>query len=131
MGCRRGVDAHEAFTALRAFLTANGIDESLIASVATAEEKGDEAAIVIAAQRLGVRLSLFPAALLASRQTPNQSEACARRFGTRPFSVSEAAALFGAENSGGQAELVVPKTAACGTMTFAVARASAGGEDDS
>ncbi len=131
MGCRRGVDAQEAFTALRAFLKTNGIDEALIASVSTAEEKGDEAAIVTAAQRLGVRLRLFPAALLASRQTPNQSEACARRFGTRPFSVSEAAALFGAENGGGQAELVVPKTAACGTMTFAVARAPAGGEDDS
>ncbi|MBO4313904.1 MAG: cobalamin biosynthesis protein [Desulfovibrio sp.] len=131
MGCRRGVDAQVAFTALAAFLKANAIEEALIASVSTVEEKGAEPAIVLAARRLGVPIRLFPAALLASRTTPNPSEACARRFGTRPFSVSESAALFGAEKLGGQAELVVPKTAACGTITFAVARASAGGKHDS
>lgn len=124
IGCRRGV----AFAALEDFvqtnLVAHGLSIKSVATLATADIKGDEPAILELLQRYGWNLETHTVEeLKAVKDIPSPSERVLRLIGTP--SVSEASALL----SSGYGELLVCKQKGVG-MTMAIARRS-GFEDDS
>jgi cobalt-precorrin 5A hydrolase len=79
--------------ALREALLAAGGTEGL-AAVATISDKADAEALKLLARECGVPIRAVPADLLASIETPTQSQRITEAFGTG--SVAEAAALAAA-----------------------------------
>jgi cobalt-precorrin 5A hydrolase len=118
IGCRRGV----AFAALedfvRAALLAHGLSIESVATLATADIKGDEPAILALVQRYGWTLETHTVEeLKAVKDIPSPSERVLHLIGTS--SVSEASALL----SSAHGELLVCKQKGVG-MTIAIARRS-------
>ncbi|MDM4718973.1 precorrin-3B C(17)-methyltransferase [Micromonospora sp. WMMA1363] len=114
VGASRGVPAGEVRGLLDRVLTEAGLSAASLRCLASADVKADEAGIRATADALGVPLVTWPAADLAAVDVPNPSEVVRAAVGTP--SVAEAAALLG-----GDAELLVPKTATA-MATVAVAR---------
>jgi len=116
IGCRRGV----AFGDLESFvctaLQAHGLSIKSVATLATADIKGDELAILELVQRYGWTLDTHTVEeLRAVKDIPSPSERVLHLVGTS--SVSEASALL----SSAYGDLVVHKQKGVG-MTIAVAR---------
>jgi len=76
VGCRRGAPAPDIETAIRTALQSAGIAADALDAIATAQAKGAEAGIAVAAEKLGVRVVLVPEAELktASARTTTRSE---------------------------------------------------------
>ncbi|MDR1777069.1 MAG: cobalamin biosynthesis protein [Desulfovibrio sp.] len=117
LGCRKDVPREAVHEALEACFSAEGLEMSAIAALATVREKRDCPAIVRAAARLGLPVLDFSAEHLAARASPNPSGAAGRRFEQPPFSVCEAAALSAA---GPDSRLIVAKRKFHGLLTLAV-----------
>ncbi|MFG3707134.1 precorrin-3B C(17)-methyltransferase [Micromonospora sp. NPDC047670] len=114
VGASRGVPAAEVRGLLDRVLAEAGLSPASLRHLASADIKADEAGIRATADALGVPLVTHPAAQLAAVDVPHPSEVVRAAVGTP--SVAEAAALLG-----GDAELLVPKTATA-MATVAVAR---------
>ncbi|MGN9776922.1 precorrin-3B C(17)-methyltransferase [Micromonospora sp. H33] len=114
VGASRGVPAGEVRALLDRVLAEAGLSPASLRCLASADVKADEAGIRATADALRVPLVTWPAAELAAVDVPNPSEVVRAAVGTP--SVAEAAALLG-----GDAELLVPKTATA-MATVAVAR---------
>ncbi|WP_422733312.1 precorrin-3B C(17)-methyltransferase [Micromonospora sp. WMMD558] len=114
VGASRGVPAEEVRGLLDRVLTEAGLSPASLRRLASADVKADEAGIRATADALRVPLVTWSAAELAAVDVPNPSEVVRAAVGTP--SVAEAAALLG-----GDAELLVPKTATA-MATVAVAR---------
>ncbi|PZG14462.1 precorrin-3B C(17)-methyltransferase [Micromonospora craterilacus] len=114
VGASRGVPAPEVRDLLAKVLAGVGLSPASLRHLASADVKADEPGIVATAEASGVPLVTYPAAELAAVDVPNPSEVVRAAVGTP--SVAEAAALIG-----GEAELLVPKTATA-MATVAVAR---------
>ncbi|MDO3705232.1 precorrin-3B C(17)-methyltransferase [Micromonospora sp. C28SCA-DRY-2] len=114
VGASRGVPAAQVRELLDRVLAAAGLSPASLRHLASADVKADEAGIRATADALGVPLVTYPAAALAAVDVPHPSEVVRAAVGTP--SVAEAAALLG-----GEAELLVPKTATA-MATVAVAR---------
>ena len=128
VGTERGAEPAELIGLVHDVLARHGLAEDAVAAVASLDLKGDEPAVLAAADSLGVPLALFDAATLEAERprlrTP--SETVFREVGCH--GVAEGAALAAA---GPDAELAVAKTRSK-RATCAVARApkaivSAGG----
>jgi cobalt-precorrin 5A hydrolase len=106
VGCRRGAPAPDIETAIRAALARAGVGADALDAIATAQAKGAETGIAVAAEKLGVRVVLVPDAELkaASARTTTRSERVLALSGVP--SVAEAAALAAA---GPSAHLVSPR----------------------
>jgi cobalt-precorrin 5A hydrolase/precorrin-3B C17-methyltransferase len=118
VGASSGAPADQLADLVETTLARAGLTQASIRELATIDLKRDEPALVALGQRLGVPIRTFPAATLASHDTPNPSETVQAAVGTP--SVAEAAVLAAG------ADLVVEKraTAAC---TLAVGRYPARG----
>ncbi|MEW2385167.1 precorrin-3B C(17)-methyltransferase [Micromonospora sp. NPDC047707] len=114
VGASRGVPAEEVRGLLDRVLAEAGLSPASLRRLASADVKADEAGIRATADALRVPLVTWSAAELAAVDVPNPSEVVRAAVGTP--SVAEAAALLG-----GDAELLVPKTATA-MATVAVAR---------
>ncbi|MGW4502240.1 precorrin-3B C(17)-methyltransferase [Micromonospora sp. NPDC004336] len=114
VGASRGVPAAEVRGLLDRVLAEAGLSPASLRHLASADIKADEAGIRSTADALGVPLVTHPATELAAVDVPHPSEVVRAAVGTP--SVAEAAALLG-----GDAELLVPKTATA-MATVAVAR---------
>ena len=121
VGCRRGAPAPDIETAIRMALQSAGIAADALDAIATAQAKGAEAGIAVAAEKLGVRVVLVPEAELktASARTTTRSERVLALIGVP--SVAEAAALAAA---GPSARLVSPRLV-IGAVTCALAATEA------
>jgi cobalt-precorrin 5A hydrolase len=121
VGCRRGAPAPDIETAIRAALLSAGIATDALDAIATAQAKGSEAGIAVAAEKLGVRVVLVPEADLkaASARSTTRSERVLALIGVP--SVAEAAALAAA---GPLARLVGPRLV-IGAATCALAATEA------
>ncbi|MFI7575550.1 precorrin-3B C(17)-methyltransferase [Micromonospora sp. NPDC049497] len=114
VGSSRGVPAAEVRALLDRALAGAGLSPASLRCLASVDLKADEVGIVETARALGVPLRTWTAAQLAAVDVPHPSEVVRAAVGTP--SVAEAAAL-----RGGEAELLVPKTASA-MATVAVAR---------
>jgi cobalt-precorrin 5A hydrolase len=121
VGCRRGTPAPDIETAIRATLARAGVGADALDAIATAQAKGAEAGIAVAAKRFGVRVVLVPEAELkaASARSTTRSERVLALTGVP--SVAEAAALAAA---GPSARLVSPRLV-IGAATCALAATEA------
>jgi len=121
VGCRLGAPAPDIETAIRTALQSAGIAADALDAIATAQAKGAEAGIAVAAEKLGVRVVLVPEAELkvASARTTTRSERVLALTGVP--SVAEAAALAAA---GPSARLVSPRLV-IGAVTCALAATEA------
>jgi len=121
VGCRRGAPAPDIEAAIRTALQSAGIAADALDAIATAQAKGAEAGIAVAAEKLGVRVVLVPEAELkvASARTTTRSERVLALTGVP--SVAEAAALAAA---GPSARLVSPRLV-IGAATCALAATEA------
>lgn len=125
LGCRRDVPPRLVREALEDFFMQHGLEGAAIAGLATVSEKLTEPALRALANTLRLPLYGFSAQDLARQHTPNPSTAAGLRFNCAPFSVCEAAALMAAEGATGPgARLLIPKHAAQGKLTIAVALAA-------
>ncbi|WP_018219489.1 precorrin-3B C(17)-methyltransferase [Salinispora pacifica] len=114
VGASRGVPAAEVRALLDRVLATAGLSAASLRGLASADIKADEDGIRTTADALRIPLRTWSAAELAAVAVPNPSEVVRAAVGTP--SVAEAAALLG-----GDAELLVPKTATA-MATVAVAR---------
>lgn len=114
VGASRGVPAAEVRALLYRVLATAGLSAASLRCLASADIKADEDGIRSTAAALRIPLTTWSAAELAAVAVPNPSEVVRAAVGTP--SVAEAAAL-----RGGDAELLVPKTATA-MATVAVAR---------
>lgn len=114
VGASRGVPAAEVRALLDRVLATAGLSAASLRCLASADIKADEDGIRTTADALRIPLTTWSAAELAAVAVPNPSEVVRAAVGTP--SVAEAAALLG-----GDAELLVPKTATA-MATVAVAR---------
>ncbi|MGN9811573.1 precorrin-3B C(17)-methyltransferase [Micromonospora sp. BQ11] len=114
VGSSRGVPAAEVRALLDRVLAEAGLSRASLRCLASVDLKADEVGIVDTARALGVPLETWTAAQLAAVDVPHPSEVVRAAVGIP--SVAEAAAL-----RGGEAELLVPKTASA-MATVAVAR---------
>ncbi|MEV1132186.1 precorrin-3B C(17)-methyltransferase [Agromyces sp. NPDC049794] len=114
VGSSRGVPAAEVRALLHRALAGAGLSPASLRCLASVDLKADEVGIRDTARALGVPLETWTAAQLAAVDVPHPSEVVRAAVGTP--SVAEAAAL-----RGGDAELLVPKTASA-MATVAVAR---------
>jgi cobalt-precorrin 5A hydrolase / precorrin-3B C17-methyltransferase len=127
MGASRGASTGEARRLLDEALQHAGLAIESVATIATAQIKGDEQALIDLARQLGVPLVTHSAAALGQVKVPNPSEVVRAAVGVP--SVSEAAALLGARaclDGPGlcdqtTADLIVTKTASA-MATVAIAR---------
>lgn len=122
VGCRKDMSPSLLRDSFFAFCRAAAVAPEAVAALATVTEKAREPAILALAESLSLPLRHFPAPSLAAVPTPTPSVAAGKRFGLPPFSVCEAAALLAADAS----DLLVPKTAMRGCLTFALAVAKEG-----
>lgn len=122
IGCRKGIAPATLREGVDTMLEQNGIEREAIAALATVTEKATEAALQQLTQEMNIPLLSYDAALLAKITTPNPSPAAGKRFGTRPFSVCEAAALAGSgqNEANGTGRLIVPKNIFAHACTLAV-----------
>ncbi|MDO5483769.1 MAG: cobalamin biosynthesis protein [Desulfovibrionaceae bacterium] len=118
LGCRRGIPEEAALAAILSMLQSHGLEARAIAGLATVTDKAEEPALCRAAEGLQQPLRHFPARRLAACPVPHPSPAAGKRFGQKPFSVCEAAALIAA---GPASRLIVPKTIVDGCLTVAIA----------
>ncbi|OKI08224.1 cobyrinic acid a,c-diamide synthase [Streptomyces sp. CB02923] len=125
VGARRGVPAAEVLALVLDSLAAAGLAPDAVTALATVDAKAAEPGLTGAAERLGVPLLVYPAAVLAAVPVPHPSAAALAATGTP--SVAEAAALAGAGGGPGAARLVAGKrTSVPGARaTCAVARGGA------
>lgn len=114
VGASRGVPAAEVRALLDRVLATAGLSAASLRCLASVDIKADEDGIRTTADALRIPLTTWSAAELAAVAVPNPSEVVRAAVGTP--SVAEAAALLG-----GDAELLVPKTATV-MATVAVAR---------
>lgn len=121
IGSRRDVTLSELEQGYREFLAKADIEPLAVAGLATVQEKAELAGAL--ARKLELPLLAYTADTLAGITTPGRSEACGKRFGTRPFSVCEAAALLAAGTPASL--LAVAKNRINGSMTFAAAMKTA------
>ena len=121
IGSRRGVGLGELEKHLHRTFAAFDLSINAIKCVATAELKRDEAAIGLAAERLGVPVRYFGADELNSMPGPSGASESHRLLGI--VGVAEPAALL---ESGGS--IIVPKTRSA-AATMAVARINMDGQD--
>ncbi|MFH8349362.1 cobalamin biosynthesis protein [Streptomyces sp. NPDC018045] len=98
VGARRGVPAAEVLALVLDCLAAAGLPPDAVIALATVDTKAAEPGLAGAAQRLGVPLLAYPAAVLAAVPVPHPSPAALAATGTP--SVAEAAALAGAGGLG-------------------------------
>jgi cobalt-precorrin 5A hydrolase len=121
VGCRRGALAPDIETAIRTALARAGVGADALDAIATAQAKGGEAGIAVAAKSLGVSVVLVPEAELkaASARTTTRSERVLALTGVA--SVAEAAALAAA---GPLARLISPRLV-IGAATCALAATEA------
>jgi len=121
VGCRRGAPAPDIEAAIRAALARAGVRADALDAIATAQAKGSEAGIAVAAEKLGVPVVLVPEADLnaASERATTRSERVLALIGVP--SVAEAAALAAA---GPSARLVSPRLV-IGAATCALAATEA------
>jgi cobalt-precorrin 5A hydrolase len=121
VGCRRGALAPDIETAIRTTLARAGVGADALDAIATAQAKGGEAGIAVAAKSLGVSVVLVPEAELkaASARTTTRSERVLALTGVA--SVAEAAALAAA---GPLARLISPRLV-IGAATCALAATEA------
>jgi cobalt-precorrin 5A hydrolase len=116
IGCRRGVAFGDLESFVYTALQVRGLSIKSVATLATADIKGDEPAILELVQRYGWTLDTHTVEeLRAVKDIPSPSERVLHLIGTS--SVSEASALL----SSAYGELVVHKQKGVG-MTIAVAR---------
>jgi len=121
LGCERGASPEEVMQLVAETLAEAGLSPLSIAAVVSIDLKADEAAILSAAERLGVPARFFDAARL-EEETPrlqNPSETVFREVGCH--GVAEAAALAAA---GAEGMLVVAKKKSA-RATCAIAEAPA------
>ena len=119
VGCERDAEPGEVLGLMHDVMARHGLAEDAVAAVASIDLKGDEPAVLAAADSFDAPLALFDATTLEA-QTPrlaNPSETVFREVGCH--GVAEGAALAAA---GTHAELIVPKTKSR-RATCAVARA--------
>ncbi len=96
VGCSRGASAEEILTLLKSSLDEAGLSMQSVAALASIDVKRDEAGLLEAAERLGVRTHFYAADDLSAVDTPNPSEVVRAAIGTP--SVAEAAVMVsGAE----------------------------------
>jgi cobalamin biosynthesis protein CbiG len=119
VGARRGVPGDELDALIDAALAGAGLAATDVRALATVNRRADEPGIVAVAARRGWPLLDFGAEELAAESVPHPSERVLALAGTP--SVCEAAALRGARDAGGVAELVVAKLAG-GSSTVAIAQ---------
>ncbi|MFW6689668.1 precorrin-3B C(17)-methyltransferase [Streptomyces sp. MAR4 CNX-425] len=120
VGASRGVETAEVLGVVGDALAQAGLSPRSVATLATVDAKADEPGLCAAAERLGVPLRTFPAAVLAAVDVPTPSAAPLAAVGTP--SVAEAAALTAA-GEGGELLVRKRKSAARPAMaTCAVAR---------
>lgn len=125
VGASRGVSGAEALALVEQALSDAGLSRASVRSLATADVKATENGLLEAAAALGAPLVTWSAAELAAVEVPNPSEVVRAAVGTP--SVSEAAALLGAEpGRPARGELLAPKRASA-MATTAVARHPARG----
>lgn len=120
IGFRKDVSADELEMAYLSLLRLYNIEPLAIFALASIEAKAAALPLQALAKRHKLPVDAWEADKLAGVKTPNPSSACARRFGTQAFSVSEAAAILSA-NRHGKAILWRPKIVINGRITFAVA----------
>lgn len=117
IGCARGAPAEEILGLLSAGLAEAGLAQRSLGALASIDRRRDEAGILEAARRLGLKVLWFAAADLSRAEgVENPSEAVRAAVGTP--SVAEAAALLGA---GTGAVLALPKRRSA-AATVALAR---------
>jgi cobalt-precorrin 5A hydrolase/precorrin-3B C17-methyltransferase len=116
VGASSGADPERLAELVDRALSGAGLAPASVGAIATLDRKAEEPAIVLLAERLGVEIRTFSAAMLADVAVPTPSAVVAAAVGTP--SVSEAAALLAA---GADATLVVAKQISADS-TVAVAR---------
>jgi len=120
IGCRPGQDPAALARLADDLLAAHGLSKAALAGLASLDRRADEPALTALAATLGLPLRSFSAERL-ERETPRLRHPSATVFAaTGCHGVAEAAALAAA---GPDAVLVVPKLAAAGQVTFALAGA--------
>jgi cobalamin biosynthesis protein CbiG len=120
IGCRPGLDPAELLRLTAEMLTAQALSPTALAGLASLDRRADEPALAALAAALGLPLLSFSAEQL-ERETPRLCHPSATVFAaTGCHGVAEAAALAAA---GPEAVLVMPKRAAAGQVTFALAGA--------
>lgn len=124
IGMRKGVEPANLAEWFACIVRQHRIEPAAIACLATVSEKAEDEALVMLAKAWNLPVRVFAARELAAIPTPNPSQACARRFGEKPFSVCEGAALASAGASGAYAFLLAPKIRLARSAAFAIAIAS-------
>jgi precorrin-4 C11-methyltransferase len=95
VGCNHGTPAERIIQAVQRTLAGSGLSLHSIATLATIEDKADEAGLLAACERQGWPLRVFMRAEIAAVQTvPNPSEWAQRALGVR--GVAEPAAMLAA-----------------------------------
>lgn len=121
IGLRKGCPPSALGQAFTQIMETWELEPAAIAALATVDAKVNDPALLDLSRTWRLTLLTYPPDILAAIATPNPSQACAKRFGTPPFSVCEAAALAAARAEGRQAFLLAPKTRFAQSMTFAIA----------
>lgn len=121
LGCKYDIPQHMALQAIRKILHEERLEPKALAGLATITDKIKEAALLQAAEGLRLPLRHFSAPDLAACPVLHPSTAAGKRFGQRPFSVCEAAALLAA---GKNARLLLPKMALERCLTIAIAQST-------
>lgn len=120
IGCRRGVEPHEARFIAEGYLSDLGLRPDQIAAVASCDVKADEPAILQLAEKWSVPLYLYAAKELNDVPVPTPSTLVRQKIGTA--SVSEAASLLAAGyGTSPRPTLYAPKVA-FGDVTLALSR---------
>lgn len=116
IGFRKNVTLAQILKALQEIWDKYNLEPAAMAALATVNEK--HAVLQPAKEILNIQIVSYSASILAQISTPHPAEICGRRFGVKPFSVCEAAAL---QAAGKSSRLLVPKIAVNECMTFAIA----------
>ncbi|MFJ4348458.1 cobalamin biosynthesis protein [Pseudomonas sp. NPDC089401] len=110
-GCRRGCSVDELASLLQQSLACQGLPLAAVQGVASISLKADEPGLRLLAERLGVPLVLFDAALLQVFE-PHLSHRSATAFAhCGCWGVAESCALALSERLQGSARLAVPRRA--------------------
>jgi len=118
IGCRSGLAPADLLRLTAELLAAQALSPTALAGLASLDRRADEPALTALAAALDLPLRSFSAERL-ERETPRLRHPSDAVFAaTGCHGVAEAAALAAA---GPEADLVMPKTAAAGQVTFALA----------
>ncbi len=91
-GCRRNADPDIVARAINIFLAEHTVDENAVVCLASVSTKADEPALRDWAETRNIPFHTVDPITLSAVKTPNPSLAAGTLFGTKPFSVAEAAA---------------------------------------